>query len=106
MALGISAQEVIWLRRLFADMGMSVNSATQLWEDNQGAIDLSKNPKHHNRTKHIDVAYHFTRERIVSKEIMVDYVQSSDNVADIMTKPLARVQYEKLRDAMGISNCV
>ena len=85
---------------------MVINSPTQVWEDNQGAIDLSKNPKHHNRTKHIDVAHHFTRERIVSKEIKVDYVPSADNVADIMTKPLSRLQYEKLRDVMGVSCCM
>ena len=88
-----------------SDIGVVMNSPTQIWEDNQGAIDLSKNPKHHNRTKHIDVAHHFTRERIVSKEIKVDYVPSGENMADIMTKPLLRVQYEKLRDAMGITCC-
>ena len=105
VALGVSAQEVVWLRRLFQDMGVSVDSATKLYEDNQGAIDLSHNPKHHSRTKHIDVAHHFTRELIVSREIDVEYVPTGENMADIMTKALPRVKYEKFREAMGVCSC-
>ncbi len=105
VALSIAAQEVIWLRRLFTDMGVVMNSATKLYEDNQGAIDLSKNPKHHNRTKHIDVSYHFTRERIASKEIDVGYVPTTENLADIMTKALPRGGFEKFRDTLGVCKC-
>ena len=105
VALSIATQEAIWLRRLFADIGVVMKSATKLYEDNQGAIDLSKNPKHHNRTKHIDVSYHFTRERIASKEIDVGYVPTTENLADIMTKALSRGPYEKFRDALGVVKC-
>ena len=54
VALSMAVQEVFWLRRLFSDFGITLNSATKLFEDNRGAIDLSRNPKHLNRTKHID----------------------------------------------------
>ena len=60
VALSFAAQEAIWLRRLLADIGFGDLNPTVIYEDNNGAIDLSKNPKHHNRTKHIDIAYLFT----------------------------------------------
>ena len=105
VALSMAVQEVIWLRRLFNDFGITLNSATKLFEDNRGAIDLSRNPKHHNRTKHIDVSYHFTRERIASKEIDVGYVSTKENLADIMTKALSKGAFEKFRDGLGICKC-
>ena len=101
----MAAQEAIWLRRLLNDIGVGINNPTAIFEDNQGAIDLSRNPKHHNRTKHIDVSFHFTRERIVSKEIDVGYVPSDDNLSDVMTKGLAKVPYQKFRDLLGVQCC-
>ena len=74
-------------------------------EDNRGAIDLSKNPKDHGRTKHIDVSYHFARERVATKEIKINYVPSSENLADVMTKPLPRVPFEKFRGDLGVQPC-
>ena len=105
VALSIATQEVIWLRRLLSDLLVDMNTATKLLEDNKGAIDLSKNPKNHGRTKHIDVSYHFIRERILTKEIEVNYVPSSENLADVMTKPLPRVPFEKFRDELGVCKC-
>ena len=68
-----------------------------IYEDNQGAIEISKNPKHHNRTKHIDVSFHFTRERVSSKEITVVHCPTSDMIADVMTKAPGRVQFQKTK---------
>jgi hypothetical protein len=105
VALSLATQEVVWLRRLLTDLGVDVSSPTMILEDNQGAIDLSKNPKHHNRTKHIDVSYHFTRERMAMKEVDVGYIPTGDNVADIMTKGLGRGLYEKFRKLLGVWRC-
>ena len=55
--------------------------------DNKGALVLIKNPVKHSRVKHIDIRYHFTRECYQSNQIVLDYVPSSDNEADIFTKP-------------------
>ena len=104
VALSFAAQEAIWLRRLLADIGFGDLNPTVIYEDNNGAIDLSKNPKHHNRTKHIDIAYHFTRERVESKELSVQYCPTSDMVADAFTKGIGRVQFEKFRDLMGVQS--
>ena len=64
-----------------------------LKEDNQGAIVLPRNPRFHNRTKHIDVAFHFIRERIASNEVKDVYCPANDVLAEIMTKGLARDRF-------------
>ena len=65
--------------------------------------DLAWNfPKHHNRTKHIDISFHFIREKVDSEEVAVLYIQSDDNIADVMTKALPRFKFEKFRDGLGV----
>ena len=102
VALSSASQEAIWLRRLLNDLHYHNNSATIIYEDNQGAIELSKNSKHHNRTKHIDIAFHFIRERIATKEIDVIYCPTDMMIADIMTKALPRPKYERFRELLGV----
>ena len=102
MALSGATQEVIWLRRLFSGLGLDDKVPTKIYEDNQGAIDISKNPKHHDRTKHIDVCHHFVRERVVSNEVSVLYCHTDEMTADIMTKGLGTVKFRKFRDGLGV----
>ena len=83
-----------------------MNSPTTVFEDNQGAIELSKNVKFHNRNKHIDVAYHSVRERIHSKDIIGTYCPSEEMQADIMTKGLPRASFEKFRASLNIHKVV
>ena len=102
VALSAAAQEVIWLRRLVTSLGIRSDTPTKIYEDNQSAIDIAKNPKHHGRTKHIDVCHHFIRERVASNEIVVPYCETGDMTADIMTKGLGTIKFRKFRDAMGV----
>ena len=102
VALSAAAQEAIWLRRLLIDLRSPSVHPTVINEDNQGAIELSRNPKHHSRVKHIDIAYHFARERVESGEIEVVYCPTDSMIADVMTKGLPRTQFEKFRSLMGV----
>ena len=102
ISLSLAAQEAILLRRLLFDIGCDVDSPTVIYEDNHGAIELSKNPKFHNRTKHIDISHHFIRERVLSKEILVNYCPTDNMTADIMTKGLSRNKFEKFRDLLSV----
>ena len=76
--------------------------AIALYGDNTGSNDLTRNPEHHQRTKHIDVIYHFTRERIESNEISVEYITRGDMTAGILTKSLAHVKHKHHMDWMGL----
>ena len=83
------------------ELGKKSDSSTVIYEDNQGAIELAKNAKYHNRTKHIDICHHFVRERVVSKEIKVIYCPTENMIADIMTKGLPAT-FEAMRDLLGV----
>ena len=102
IALCSAAQETVWLRKLFADVDMAQPEPTTVYEDNQGAICLSKNPTNHSRTKHIDVKYHYIRGMVETGIMKVDYVSTGDMVADTLTKALPRPSFEKHRLAMGV----
>ena len=68
----------------------------------QGAMELAKNPKYHNRTKHIDICHHFIPERVMSNEIEVMYCNTKNMIADIMAKALPKPSFEKLRNLLGV----
>ena len=72
----------------------------QLYGDNQGSIAIVKNPVKHNRTKHIDIKYHFIRECYSNGTIDVSHVNGENNVADIMTKPLPKCKFNKYHETL------
>ena len=104
MALTDAVKEAIWLRKLLGEIGIGVSAKpTTIFEDNTGCIALAKNPEHHQRTKHIDVRYHMVREQVDKfKTIHLEYVPTSDQVADVFTKVLPRVGFEKCRQKLGL----
>ena len=103
VALCSATQEAIWLRRLLGDLdGDLVNGPTRILGDNQGAIAIGQNPVAHARTKHIDIKHHFVREAIHMGTIHLQYCSTTEMVADLLTKPLCKGQFEKLRESMGM----
>ena len=70
--------------------------------DNQGAIQLGKNPIASQRSKHIDVRYHFVREHVQSGDVIFKYCATQEMVADILTKPLPRAKFVFCREKMGV----
>jgi hypothetical protein len=101
MGLAHGTQEVLFLRELVKEIGLS-QSQTIIHVDNQAAQQMAMNPVHHQRTKHIDVRYHFVRERIQTKEIKLEHVSTKENLADIMTKGVTTAVLNHLRPRMGI----
>jgi hypothetical protein len=76
--------------------------ATELRVDNKSAIALMKNPVFHDRSKHIEIRYHFIRQCVENGNIDVQFVRTEDQLSDILTKSLARVQFQELRRRIGI----
>ena len=64
------------------------NDALKVFEDKQGAIALSKTPEFHKRTKHIDIRYHFVREKVDDDQVLLEYYPTQEMLADIVTKPV------------------
>ncbi|GJX48460.1 hypothetical protein Tco_0273650 [Tanacetum coccineum] len=74
--------------------------------DIKGAIDLSKNPVQHSRTKHIEIRHHFLRDNVQKGNISIEKVASEDNIADIFTKPLKREVFNYLRLGLGMMELI
>ena len=106
VAASLTSKEVVWARRLLADLGFSQSSPTPLYSDNQSAIRLVQNPEFHKRTKHIDVLFHLIREFQARGEISVSYVPTRLQLADILTKALTPEIFHKLRSALNLSKKV
>lgn len=78
-------------------------SSTPLFIDNQSTIKLAKNPVFHDRTKHINTKFHFIRHYVKDGSISLQYCATTDQPADILTKALGRVKFEKFREMIGLT---
>ena len=95
MALTRAMKQILWMYSAMDEIGYPQPRPGILWNDNAGAVLLSKNTKHNARVKHIDIRYHYIRERISDGDIDVRHIPSTENLADMLTKPLSRVTHEK-----------
>jgi hypothetical protein len=80
--------ELIWVEAVLKELGVRLSQRPCLWCDNLGATYLSANPVFHARTKHIEIDFHFVRERVAEKKLDVKFISSKDQVADGFTKAL------------------
>ena len=102
----VATKEAIWLQQLLSELTPSNESpyATIIYADNQGAIALAKDPKFHQRTKHIDLRYHFIREKVENGDIQLEYMHTSRQMADGFTKALPKDAFYRFRDAVGLES--
>ncbi|GJY33278.1 hypothetical protein Tco_0417747 [Tanacetum coccineum] len=96
-----ACQQALWMKQALIDYDVRLDNVP-LMCDNKGAIDLSKNPVQHSRTKHIEIRHHFLRDNVQKGHISIEKVSSVDNIADILTKPLKRESFNYLRLGLGM----
>ncbi|GJV08725.1 hypothetical protein Tco_1346381 [Tanacetum coccineum] len=94
-------QQALCMKQVLVDYDIKLDEIPVLC-DNKGAIDLSKNPVLHSRTKHIEIRHHFLRDNVQKGNISIEKVSSEDNIADILTKPLKREHFNLLRLGLGL----
>jgi hypothetical protein len=85
------------MKQMLEDIHIHYNEPIPIFCDNTSAISISKNPVMHSKTKHIPIKFHFLRE-----VIKVEYVGTKDHIADVFTKPLSKMQFESLKDQLGV----
>ncbi|CAI7747434.1 unnamed protein product [Closterium sp. NIES-53] len=103
MALFRAVREIVWQRRLLAELGEEQQVHTPLYCDSQGAIALAKNLVLHGLTKHMRVKWHWTRSMVAAGEVELHYVKSTGQPADMMTKTLVEQQHWKLCKLAGMA---
>ncbi|KAL0847150.1 hypothetical protein Bca101_020396 [Brassica carinata] len=101
ISLGSCCTQLLWMRQMLVDYGITSDSMIVHY-DNMSAINLTKNPVQHSRTKHVDLRHHFVRELVELKLVVIEHVSSENQLADIFTKPLDFNTFLGLRKALRI----
>ena len=91
-----------WLARLLGDLLGRDVEAVELKVDSKSALALAKNPVFHERSKHIRIKYHFIRSCLDEGSIKAGYINTQDQLADLLTKSLGRVKFQELRARIGM----
>ena len=98
---GKLCSSIIWMKHQLNGFGL-VLKEIPIKCDNMSAICLTKNPIQHSRTKHIEIRHHFIRDHVQNGDILIDFVCTDDNLADLFTKPLNADRFRKLVRGIGM----
>jgi hypothetical protein len=102
MAIAEACKESAWLKGLYVEL-CGDDSCVNLFCDNQSAIYLTKDQMFHEKTKHIDVKYHYVRDEVAQGKLKVCKISTHENHADMMTKPVPVAKFELCSSLVGIT---
>jgi hypothetical protein len=85
-----------------ADLKVTYTDPIPLHCDNTDAISVSKNPILHSKTKHIPIKYHFLKKQVTKRVVQLHYIPTTEQIADIFTKPLGMTPFEYLHQKLGV----
>jgi hypothetical protein len=97
------AQQMLWMHSWLREVEIDFQAPGVIKGDNKGAITLTKNMKDHSKVKHINIRHHYIRELLQAGTITTEHVSSTDNLADLFTKPLARDHHHRLVGVLNIN---
>ena len=101
---GSCCSQLLWMQKLLTNYGISQDIMVA-YCDNSSAIDISKNPVQHSKTKHIEIRYHFIRDLVERKILYLEYIPTERQNANSFTKPLDRGKFETLHQVIGVILC-
>ena len=107
IAASDAAKEAVWMKKFISELGSvpSIELPVPLYCDNNGAIAQAKEPRSHQKSKHIERRYHVIREIVGRKDVNIERVDSKENVADPLTKPMTQLVLDRHLDRMGMRYC-
>jgi len=103
-ALANATAKVMWVQKLLTELRIDHPLAARLWCDNLGVKYLSANPVFHARTKHIDIDFHFIRERVAHKLLDIRFINSGDQLVDGFTKAITAAKLRQFRVNLNLSS--
>jgi len=104
IATTTAVNQALWLRKMLIDLHLEQDTTTEVMEDNQAAIAISKNPVFHGKTKHFSIKLFFLRDVQRDSAVCLKYCKTEDQLSDIFTKALPRSRFELLREKLGLAN--
>lgn len=103
-AMSSAASEVTWTVRLLEELGVLDLKPVTLFCDNQSALHIARNPVFHERTKHIEIDCHFTRDKVLEGLITLAYLPTYEQLADVFTKAIPSPQLNYLLHKLGMDS--
>jgi hypothetical protein len=100
IAIATAVQEVVWINQYLSELGLKASQVPIIRSDNQAAIQIASNDTFHNRSKHIDIRYHFIRQIVKKGGVVITYINTKQQEADINTKGLSVSIFKQLRDKL------
>ncbi|GJS36032.1 putative RNA-directed DNA polymerase [Tanacetum coccineum] len=101
-AIASATSEIVWILKILQDLNWEHFIPAKVFCDSQAAIKIAANPVFHERTKHLEIDLHFVRDKIISGVIKTYKISSTNQVADVLTKGLDKIQHENLISKMGM----
>lgn len=103
-SLSETASELSWLCSIMREIGIPVNVTPELYCDNLSSLHLTTNPTYHKRSKHFELDYHYVRERVALRALVVRHIPATQQLADIFTKSLPFKPFDDLRFKLGVGS--
>uniref|UniRef100_A0A2N9I2K1 Uncharacterized protein n=1 Tax=Fagus sylvatica TaxID=28930 RepID=A0A2N9I2K1_FAGSY len=104
-AMVVTTADLYWIHMLLKNLHVPLRSPPTLWCDNASPLAIASNPVFHARTKHIEVDYHFIWEKVLNKDLFLQFTATGDQRADIFTKGLSAPRFTVLRDKLLVTSC-
>ena len=101
ISAGSCCAQILWMKQQLSDYGIILDRIP-IKCDNTSAINLSKNPVQHSRTKHIEIRHHFLRDHVLKGDCVLEFVDTKNQLADIFTKPLPKETFFSIRRELGL----
>ena len=101
IAVASCCAQLLWMKKLLHDYGITQDTRC-VFCGNTSAINLSKNPVQHSKSKHFEILYHFVRDLVEEKIVYLEFITTDNHKADIFTKPLDGLKFETLRKTVGV----
>jgi hypothetical protein len=98
----MAAREAVWLRSSLQDCLDEMMDPTVIHCDNQSCVKLSENPIAHDRSKIVEIKFHYIRDMVLRKAVLMQYLPPDEQIADVLTQPLAKLRFEYFRDKLGV----
>ena len=102
LAVAHTTSELCWLLFLLQELGVKSTITPTIYCDNLGATYVYANPKLHSKMKHVQIDFHFVKDKVADGSIRVTHVSSEDQLANALTKPLSRRRHQSLRSKLGV----
>lgn len=103
-SITVTVAKLVWLLGLLKEIGIDTTQPTKIYTDSNSTMQIESNPVYHKRTKHIEIDCNFIREKINQVLVTVNYIPTSDQPADVLTKGLSKAYHEHLLSNLGILN--